>query len=238
MRWLYVLLCTALVGCNQYQTIDSNGKKMIITADARANYEADLSKVAYTVSVEKSALGREAVGAAKARLAAMGIPFLFEEIDQLRQTRSWTYIDSIFVANQPQIEADPLGPVIKEHVSQIILRDFNLVLQPGDKASARIVYYVKCLVDSDSPHPGLVYIGINRLTNTLTPQERIQLAESQYNRSAVFMEKDAQNFRKMRASLDALPEEERNKMGVGVYKLLGLYDEVAYFMPKLKELMP
>ncbi|GAA4461045.1 hypothetical protein GCM10023189_36360 [Nibrella saemangeumensis] len=38
----------------------------------------------------------------------------------------------------------------------------------------------------------------------------------------------------MKASLEEMTEEERAKK-VGVKKILGIYDEVEYFMPRLKE---
>lgn len=174
-------------------------------------------------------------------LRAKGIPMLEEEIEQAKKQKSWEQIDSLFQANYASFDDGETKFVFEEHLSQIILKDFGLLLKSDKKSLERTAFYTEILLKNKGVHSGHICLALNQLKG-YWPKDKIkEYAQITHDRTLGEIERMEnpiiQIKQRFKDNTKGLPPQELARAEKVVGKMIKTHDENVYFLKKLKSLM-
>ncbi len=173
-------------------------------------------------------------------LRAKGIPMLEEDIEKTKKQKSWQQMDSLFQANYASFDDGETKFVFEEHLSQIILKDFGLLLKSDQKSLERIAFYTEILLKNKGVHSGHIYLALTQLKG-YWPKEKIkeyvQITHDRTLGEIGRMENPMiQIKQRFSDNTKGLPPQELVRAEKVVGKMIKTHNENVYFLKKLKSL--
>lgn len=174
-------------------------------------------------------------------LKAKGIPMMEEEIVAAKKQKSWQQMDSLFQAHYPSLNDPETQFVFEEHMAQIILKDFGLLLNTDKTALERTAFYTELLYKNKGVHAGYLCLALTQLKG-YWPKEKIkEYAQVTHNRIKAEIEKRGDSVQQIRENFrentKALSPQELARAEKVVGGIIKSHDENVYFLKKIEHLM-
>lgn len=221
------------VSCKEPVSYSQNAKK-----DKSTREGAEIDLLTYSIPPRD---GHPVSVGTLSELRDKGIPVMEEDIEKAKKQKSWEQMDSLFQANYHSFNDGESKFVFEEHLAQIILKDFGLLLKSDQKSLERIAFYTEILLKNKGVHSGHIYLGINQLKSYWSKDKIKEYAQITYDRTLAEVSRMEEPITQIKQRFSdntkGLPPQELARAEKVVGKMIKTHDENVYFLKKLKTLI-
>lgn len=225
------ILSIIQVSCNEQAHNDAR----VLNKNARIASEIDL--LTYSIPPHE---GKPVSVGALMDLKSRGLPMLESDIEIEKAKKTWQQMDSLFVAVYPTITDPQTRFVWEEHMAQVILKDFKLLLSTEVKALEKIAFYTDILHRNQGVHAGHLYLALTKLKGFWSEQKIREYSQTALKRVNVMLTQSEEKVLLMKQNaeknLQNLSVQERKEAEKSLGRIFKMYDEHIYFSTKLKTL--
>lgn len=230
MKRITFLFALLLAGCNSKEQINQD---TIPTRNSRMGNEIGL--LTYSIPPKD---GIPVSSNTLSQLRSKGLPTMETDILQEKKQKTWQQMDSLFTTIYPSITDEETKFVFEEHMAQIILNDFGLLMSSDPKTFERIAFYIDILHRNKGVHAGHIYLGLLKLKGFWPEQKIKEYSRVAYERVEGMLTRKGDSIMRMKQqaekNLKNLPPQERSFAEKSLERIFRIDDEQIYFSAKLK----